>query len=332
MTATKVKWGIIGLGRIAHKFASDLLLSEQGHLTAVASRSADRAKAFSAEFQSERWFSSYRDLCESDEVDVVYIATPHSSHFEHTMMCLENGKAVLCEKPMGLSLKEVEQMVDAAREKNLFLMEAMWTRFIPAIEKVLEWIDDGKIGELISIRADFGFRTQYNPESRHFNKGLGGGSLMDIGIYPVYLTLLLLGLPDHVRAMSRSSASGVDTFCAMLFDYKGQQKAILESSLESNTPTEAFIYGTEGHIKIHRRFHQPNKVSLYSEKGLVETLEIPFTGNGYLHEIEDVNRCLLKGENESEKHPLQMSLDLIFILDRVKAEIGLEFTENSNFS
>jgi len=328
----KVNWGIIGPGRIAHKFAQDLLLCDSAELAAVGSRSSDRAMSFAKEYGALQWFSSYEELCKCSEVDVVYIATPHAFHFEHTMICLKNNKAVLCEKPMGLSLKEVQQMVDFASGKNLFLMEAMWTRFIPAIEKVLQWVYGGKIGEIISIRADFGFRTKYDSKSRHFNKSLGGGSLMDIGIYPIYLALLLLGMPDRVSAFARKSDTGIDTSCAMLFDYEENQKAVLESSLESNTPTEGFIYGTEGHIKIHRRFHQTNIVSLYNDDGLVEDLEIPFTGNGYLHEIEEVNNCILNGQTESKKHSLEMSIKLMKTLDRVKEEIGLEFSGSSSFS
>jgi predicted dehydrogenase len=226
---------------------------------------------------------------------------------------------------MGLSSAEVEQMVRLAHSRNLFLMEAMWTRFIPAIEKVLELISAGAIGEPFSVRADFGFRTKVEPYGRLFNKELGGGSLMDIGIYPIYLALLLFGKPDRIKAVSRMTNTGVDAFCAMLFDYKGGQKAVLESSIESHMPTEAFVYGTGGHIRIHRRFHQPEKISVHQGECSVKELTIPYTGNGYLHEIIEVNKCILKGDKESSKHPLRMSMDLISVLDRVKAEIGLEY-------
>jgi predicted dehydrogenase len=321
----KIKWGIIGPGKIANKFASDLMLSNNAVLQAVASRDFEKARAFTTNYGASQCFDSYEEMLDSTEIDVVYVATPHPFHFEQTMMCLRQGKAVLCEKPMGIDSGEVVQMVNEARKKRLFLMEGLWTRFIPAIEKVLESIENKAIGELISLNADFGFKGDTNPEGRLYNKKLGGGSLLDIGIYPIYLSLITLGIPNTIKALARMSATGVDTYCSMLFDHPNGAKATLESNIESETPIEAHIYGTEGFIKLHRRFHHTQKLTLHRYDGTETVYELPYTGNGYLHEIEEVNHCLMNHQTESYKLPLQTSLNLISIIDRVKEEIGLRY-------
>lgn len=322
----KIRWGIIGLGKIAHKFAHDLLLSENAVLQGVASRNLEKANAFSEQFHSISCYQSYEALAKDPNIDVVYIATPHPLHFENTMLCLKHGKHVLCEKPMGMNAEEVSIMIEEARTKKIFLMEGMWTRFIPATLKVLELLKDNAIGELQSIRADFGFVGDGIPEGRLYNKKLGGGSLLDIGIYPVYLSLLTLGLPTDIKAMARMTETEVDSFCAMLFDYKNSAKAILESSIEADTPIEAHLYGSMGAIKMHSRWHHTEKISWYHTGGLKETIDLPYIGNGYFHEIEEVNNCIRNSKTESDKLPLQVSLDLITTLDRVREKIGLQYT------
>ncbi len=322
---TKIKWGIIGLGKIAHKFAHDLKLSENAILQGVASRQVEKAKAFSEHYHSLAYYDSYEALAKDPNIDVVYVATPHPLHFENTMMCLQHGKHVLCEKPMGMNAGEVNAMVNEAAAKKLFLMEGMWTRFIPATLKVLELLKDDAIGELQSIRADFGFLGDGNPESRLYNKKLGGGSLLDIGIYPIYLSLLTLGLPKKISAMARWTNTGVDSFCAMLFDYENSAKAILDSSIEADTPIEANLYGSKGVIKMHNRWHHSEKISWYQRGQLKETFDLPFIGNGYYHEIEEVHHCLHNGDLESKKLSLKVSKDLITTLDRVRDEIGLQY-------
>jgi predicted dehydrogenase len=324
---SKIKWGIIGPGKIAHKFAHDLLLSERSVLQGVASRNSDKAKQFSEQYHAITYFDSYEALAQDPNIDVVYIATPHPFHFENTMMCFQYGKHVLCEKPMGMSAMQVNTMIHEAATKRLFLMEGMWTRFIPATLKVLELLKSGAIGDLQSIRADFGFLGDVNPEGRLYNKKLGGGSLLDIGIYPIYLSLLTLGLPANITAIARWTDTEVDSFCAMLFDYENSAKAILDSSIEADTPIEANLYGSKGAIKMHNRWHHSEKISWYQQGELKETFELPFTGNGYYHEIEEVNSCLLENKLESEKLPLKMSIDLITTLDRVREKIGLRYSD-----
>ena len=320
----KINWGILGLGKIAHKFAEDLRLSDDAVLYAVASRDLDKATAFASNHHFAKFYGSYDALASDPGVDVVYIATPHALHFENTLMCLENGKAVLCEKPMGMDQGEVLRMVQTARRKKLFLMEGMWTRFIPAIGKYLELLQEQAIGEIISLHADFGFKAPYDVDSRIFNKGLGGGALMDIGIYPIYLSLITLGVPSEIKAMARMADTDVDSYCSMLFSYENSAKAVLEATFETATPTEATIYGTSGRIKLQRRFHHTETVTLYRGDS-PENFDIPYRGHGYLPEIEEVNRCLHEGRTESPKLPLDASMELISIVDRVKPEIGLRY-------
>lgn len=321
----KINWGIIGLGNIAHTFASDLQLSEKGRLFGVASRDLAKARAFSEKYQAVACYDSYEALARDPNVDVVYVATPHTFHYQNTMNCLQRGKAVLCEKPMGITRAEVENMFREAESRYLFLMEGMWTRFIPATEKLLELLGEGTIGELQMIRADFGFRADPDPAGRLFNKKLGGGSLLDIGIYPVYLSLLTLGLPASIKAMARMGPTGVDTYCAMLLDYDSDAKAVLESTVESDTPIEAWLYGSLGSIRLHSRFHHTEKITLHLHTGSVQTLDLKYKGNGYIHEIEEVHECLAAGRIESPRLPARMSLDLIKVIDRVKEEIGLDY-------
>lgn len=321
----KTHWGIIGLGKIAHKFAADLLLSDTAILQGVASRTLEKATEFASKYNAIQAYDSYEALVNDPKIDVVYIATPHNLHYENTMLCLQHHKAVLCEKPMGINSAQVEAMIAEATKRKLFLMEAVWTRFMPGIEKVLELLQEKTIGEITHIKADFGFRTKFDAESRLYNKKLAGGSLLDIGIYPIFISLLALGIPSNIKAFARKTATDVDSFCAMLFDYENDAKAVLESSFEANTPTEAHIHGTKGSIKIHHRFHQPNTITLFQE-GSETVFELPYTGNGYIHEIEEVNNCILNRETQSAKLPLALSQKLIGIIDRVKSEIGLKYT------
>ena len=320
-----INWGIIGPGRIAHKFANDLLLVPDAKLFGVASRDAEKAGNFAAQYGAERHYGNYEELARDPAIDVVYIATPHPFHYLNTMLCLQHGKAVLCEKPFGMNASEVESMVAEARKRNLFLMEAFWTRFIPGTEKLLEILDSGAIGQVQFVTADFGFLGDPDPQKRVHKKALGGGSLLDVGIYPVYLSLLLFDVPKRIRAMASFTQTGVDSLCTMIFDHEAGQKAVLHSSIIANTPTEAIIYGTEGSIRLHARFHHPQHLTITKNDGHQEIIEISYTGNGYYHEIAEVVKCLQKGLTESKKMPHAMSIDLITTLDRVRREIGLYY-------
>ncbi len=320
----KIKWGILGLGKIAQKFAEDLQLSNTAILYGVASRNPYKAKDFCTKFKALNYYSSYEELASDSEIDIIYIATPHTFHFENTMMCLKKNKGVLCEKPMGIDYNEVKVMTEEAKSRNLFLMEAVWTRFIPAIEKFIGLLNEKVIGDILFIRADFGFKSDPNSNNRLYDKKLGGGSLLDIGIYPIYLSLITLGIPINIKAMARMTSTNVDSYCSMQFNYENGAKANLESTIEGDTPITAYIYGSDGRIELHSQFHHAEKITI-SKNEKKEILDIKYKGNGYIHEIEEVNKCLLNHKIESSKLPAKMSIDLISIIDRVKKEIGLNY-------
>ena len=322
----KYNWAIIGLGKIAHKFVQDLLLTEQGNLYAVASRSQEKADTFAQKYKVEKAFGSYQEMMLDKNIDIVYIATPHVFHCENTLMCLDAGFHVLCEKAFGMNKNEVQSMADKAKEKNLFLMEALWTRFIPSTEKVLEMIVNDVIGDVRLVKADFGFKANFDVNGRLFNKKLGGGSLLDIGIYPVFLSLLTLGKPKNIQAFAQMTSTDVDSTCAMFFEYENGSRAILDSTLESATSIDGWIHGTKSTIKMNSRFHHSERLEIIDlNLNTTETLDIPYVGNGYYHEALEVMECLDNGQTESKKMPLSFSLDLIQTLDEIRETIGLEY-------
>ncbi len=224
-----------------------------------------------------------------------------------------------------IGLGKIANLFAEARERNRFLMEGMWTRFIPITEKLLDFLHQKVIGNIVSIKADFGFKTDMILKGRLFEKKLGGGSLMDIGIYPVYLSLLLLGVPEDIKAVARITPSGVDSTCSMLFGYSNSAIAMLDSTLEANTPTEAYIYGDRGQIKIEKSFHHSEKIIISADGQQDRTIEIKYSGNGFYNEIAEVNHCIINNYIESRKLTHKMSLELIKTLERVRQKIGLSY-------
>ena len=243
-----IRWGILGCGKIANKFASDLKLVKDAELKAVASRDLMKRQAFAKEHKPLLSFDSYSELVECADVDAIYVATPHGFHYEHVMLCLKNRKAVLCEKAFALNLAQAREMVDYARKHKVFLMEAFWTRFLPQYEAVLEIIRSGRIGEVKFIQSDFGFKAPEPKAQRLFDPVLGGGSLLDIGIYPVFMAQSILGKPTQVHAFITPYESGVDEQCAITMKFAGGALAVLSSTFAVETPVEALIAGTEGRI------------------------------------------------------------------------------------
>ncbi len=323
--SNKVRWGILGSGNIAGKFVKDLLLVENAVLQGVASRNITKARTFSEKYGAIIAYEGYEGLANDPDIHIIYIATPHTFHFEHAMLCLRAGKSVLCEKPMAMNAKEAKIMMDEAKKRNLFLMEGIWTRFIPGIEKVLELIAKDAIGKIEFLKADFGFKGDGNQESRVYNKSLGAGSLLDIGIYPVYLSLLFLGVPDTIRAIANFTETGVDASCSMLLEYAGGTKAFLESTILADTSVEALIYGSKGSLQIHSRCHHPREITIKRYDGNTESFTIDYKGEGYYHEILEVMHCLQHGLIESPRMSHSMSLKLIQTLDFVREKIGLEY-------
>ena len=243
-----IRWGILGCGRIARKFASDLALVEGAELSAVAARRMEDARAFAKEFPARHVHGSYDDLVSNPDVDVIYIASPHALHYEHTLLCLNHQKAVLCEKAFALNLRQAKEMVAVSQRRKVFLMEALWSKFLPQYQKLQELIAAGELGEIKSILVNFGFIPQPPVPARLFDPALGGGSLLDIGIYNVFLVLSILGRPDTIEASMTASPEGVDEQCASLFKYKNGAMAQLFSSLLSNLGTDADISGTQSRV------------------------------------------------------------------------------------
>lgn len=319
-----IRWGIIGPGRIAHSFAKDLRLVPEGILTAVASRNLGSAKAFAEEYGAGRAFGSYAELMDSDLVDVVYIATPHTSHAELAIMAMDKGKHVLCEKPMGIDKGQVQRMVEAANRNKVFLMEALWSRFNPTIMRIKKLVDERHIGPISYIQADFAFYALDRDEKgRLLNLELAGGSLLDIGIYPIFLAYLMLGRPDGITASSRFHTTGAEIQTSMIFEYPRAQ-AMLYSGLNSKSDMRAQITGSGGSIYIHPRWHEAHGFSLEKE-GVLEDFELPPIGKGYAHEIMEIHRCLKTGKIQSELWSHGNSLDLIGIMDEVRRKTGIRF-------
>lgn len=325
----KIRWGIIGLGKIANTFAEDLLLVEDAELFAVASRNKTKASLFAEQYGAKETYDSYNELIENAQVDVIYIATPHAFHFDLALKCIQAKKNVLCEKPMCLNLDETEYLIKEAQQSGCFLMEAIWTQFLPATRELVRLLQEKEIGEVIAMQADFGFKADFDTDGRLFNAALGGGSLMDIGIYPIFLSLLCFGVPSKIKALARKSITDVDASCSMLFDYEKGQKANLLSTFEYQTPCEAELFGTKGSIKLHSRFHQSEKLELLDEhRNQVKVFDLPYKGNGYVHEIEEVNLCLKQGKTQSELLPLAFSSQLAHTINRVKHKIDLNYSQS----
>jgi len=320
-----IRWGIIGLGNIAHKFAHDIQLAKDAVLHGVASRDPLRSKQFFEKYQAYFYYDSYDDLLADPKIDIVYIATTNNLHFEHTLRCLRAGKAVLCEKPFALNAQQVRQMIAEAQQRNLFLMEGMWSRFLPATIQLLDLIASGAIGAVNFIQADFGTASSPEKKARLFQNELGGGSLLDIGIYPLYLSLLLLGKPKKISANATMTPEAVDGTCSMLLGFKNEETAVLSSSIRHATPTEARIYGSKGFIHLQKPFHYTRKLTLTIYDEEPQVFEPDFEGFGYYHEITSINDCLRKGETENPLMTHHHSLELIEMLDIVRELIGLSF-------
>jgi predicted dehydrogenase len=318
-----IRWGIIGLGKIANKFATDLVTIENIELVAVASRSQQNADEFSAKYNCKKAYNSYLALVNDPEVDAVYIATPHSFHKEHAILCLQHKKAVLCEKPFAMNLQEVTEMITVAKENNVLLMEALWTFFLPHFNYVLEMVKSDKYGKLKEVEADFGFKSKYDVESRLLKKEIGGGSLLDIGIYPIFAALATLGNPDSIEAKATFFETGADSECTIVFNYK-EAKATLKSTLLEETPTEAIFTFEKAIIKIHSRFHEPASVTVL-ENGKEQTTDFDSKTIGYSFEAEHFSQLIREGKKESNIMTFEFSRNLITTLDKVRNSIGLEY-------
>lgn len=320
----KIKWGIIGCGNIANKFAKDLALIEDAELLAVASRSQEKATNFGKEHSAKKAYNSYEKLFNDEEIDVVYIATPHTSHASLSIQAMNHDKHVLCEKPLALNLNETKEIIDTSIKTQKFFMEALWTRFNPTFIDVKHKIDQGALGDIKHINAEFSFKSDKPLDSRVLDISLGGGSILDIGIYPVFLTYTILGKPDKILATSLfHDKTGCDMQTSMIFEYQNAQ-AVLYSSFASKTELSARISGTEARIEICEPWHSAEHYSIMKDE-LTDEIQVPKVGMGYYHEILECHKCIQSDKLESELWSHQNSIDLISILDEIRAIVGLKY-------
>ena len=319
--------GILGLGRIARKFCDDLKLVPGVSLVSVGSSSIERAQAFAAEYGADYAAGSYEALIDGPPLDLVYIATTHNSHRELTMLCLNRGVAVLCEKPMGMHLDEVKAMVAAARERKVYLMEALWTRFLPSFKEVKSLIEDGRIGEIQGLRADFGFKLGPHVAQRILDTRLGGGALLDIGIYPLFLAYSLLGPElELLSATARFHESEADIDDTFVLRNPAGKHATLHCTMLARTKTEAVIYGTESTIFMEGPWYKHSDVRLVDDQDREEHFPADRWGWGYTHEIEAVAGDLAAGRLENPMWSLEDSLRLHDLIQQVADRIGLRYT------
>lgn len=324
----KVGWGILGCGKIARKFAADLRLVKDAELIAVGAREQKTADAFVKDFPAKYAHNSYEALVNNPEVDVIYVATPHGLHHEHVMLCLKHRKGVLCEKAFAINYREAKEMIDYAKAQNTFIMEAFWTRFLPHYLKMKELLAEHKVGNIKFLSAEFGFKPVPPFAPRIYEPALGGGSLLDIGVYPIFLALDVLGKPDQIDAVMTPAATGVDEQCAMRFNYKNGAIAQLFCSFAANLATGADIAGDQGRIRFTHRFHGPTSMLEYYP-GAVDTRELisfeSAAGNGYEYEARHVNECLQNNLKESPVLTHQFTLLLMETLDVIRTKAGIKY-------
>jgi predicted dehydrogenase len=321
----KVRWGILGTGKISRAFATALRDTPGAVLAAVASRSIESAQAFGAEFGADATYGSYQELVDTPDVDLVYIGTPHPQHVGNALMALHAGKGVLCEKPFTMNLREAGQVVALARSKNLFLMEAMWTRFMPALAEVRRIVASGEIGTARQVVADFGFKADFGPEHRVFNPALGGGALLDLGIYPLSIAAALLGPVESVRAQAEMGPTGVDVQTAFTLTHRGGGISVCSCSLQSRTPGELTVSGERGHVRMNTMFHRARSITVVLDDGSSRTIDTPFAGNGYVHEAIEAQRCFGAGLIESPGMTHDETLALMGAMDEIRRQIGLTY-------
>ncbi|MFC2030244.1 Gfo/Idh/MocA family protein [Chloroflexota bacterium] len=321
----KVCWGTIGTGWIAHQFASALEHLPEAELAAVASRTIETADRFGDRFDVARRYGSYQALVDDPGVDAVYVATPNPAHKANSLLCLRAGKPVLCEKPFAINARDAHEVIRVAREEKLFLMEAMWTRFLPLMLDVQKLLAGGAIGDVQMLFADLCIRFDFDPKDRRYDPELGGGALLDLGVYPISFASMVFGAPSRVSALAHLGETGVDEQAAVILGYDGGRLAVSNFSLRVDSPVEACILGSEGSIRIDPWWIKPSKLTLSVSGQEDKVLEAPYPGNGYQFEASEVMNCLRAGKLESEVMPLDETLSIMETLDEIRDRWGLRY-------
>jgi predicted dehydrogenase len=322
--ARPVRWGIAATGGIAHDFALALTRVADAEVVAVASRAGDAANAFADAHGIRHRHASYEAMADDVDVDIVYVGTPHSRHCDDTLLYLSAGKHVLCEKPLALNHAQATRMADAARSTGRFLMEAIWSRFLPAYVELRRLVAEGAVGDVRLVEASFGFAAPVDPRHRLFDLALGGGALLDVGLYPVQLAHMLLGPPDDVRAVANLGVTGADEQSAVLLQYADGPLAVALASITTAYACTARVSGTAGAIDVPARFHCPTFLEVRTADAAMR-VDAPFAGNGLHYEAGEVHRCLRGGDAESTVMPLADSCAIAHTLDRAREQIGLRY-------
>ena len=321
----KIRWGILATGWIAGQLAEAINNQPDAECLAVGSRSQQAADALGVRWGIPRRYASYEALAADPDLDVIYIATPHNLHDENMKLCLTAGKHVLCEKPLTVNAAQARECMALAQEKGLFLMEAMWMKFIPAIRQMQQWLADGRIGTTHLVQAHFSFNIPYNPHGRLYDPALAGGALLDMGIYPATLAHLVLGKPDQILSAAHLGETGVDELNAAIWHYERGAQAMISSSQRLERPCEAFITGSHGYIKLHENFWHSQTVTIKQSGGEAETMHIPYEGNGYIYQVREVHDCLRVGRLESAVVPQADTLEIMTLLDEMRRQWGLVY-------
>jgi predicted dehydrogenase len=317
-----IRWGILGAGNIARTFVEDLLLLEDQVPAAIGSRSSGRAQQFAGSYGVEKYYGSYAALVADDSLDVVYVATPHSEHYDAARLCLEAGRPVLVEKPFTVTAAETARLIALATSQQLFAMEAMWTRFNPIVREVAELVREGAIGRITAVQIDLSEAPGYNPSDRRWDPARAGGALLDLGVYLLSFGSMLLGAPDQTRTVSVAAPTGVDANTAVVARYPGGAVGLYHCGLWANSPQVATITGTGGTITVGAPFYRPDSFTLIPAAGEPRIREIALHGHGFTYEAAEVARCLRAGLTESPLMPLAGTLGVMRVLDAARASSG----------
>ncbi|MCF2948233.1 Gfo/Idh/MocA family oxidoreductase [Paraglaciecola aquimarina] len=321
-----INWGIVGPGNIANTFAKAMQQSKRARLAAVASRSAERGQAFAKEYDIPAVYDNYQALAEDPKIDVIYIATPHSFHYPQAKLCLEAGKNVLLEKPSTINAKQIQILTELAKQQNVFFQEAIWSRFMPCLAKVKQKIADGVIGDIQYITSTIGFAFQHRDTNRLYDPKLGGGALLDLGLYPIALSQAILGEePSVIQAMGNVSEKQVDETTIVNMQYPSGRYSQFTCSASGHCPNSMTIVGTDGNIVLPAMFWDTDQAQVFDLEGLVETIDFPHAVNGFEYQIEESMRCIDAGKHYSDLMTHDESIGIIKIMDQVRSQIGLQF-------
>jgi dihydrodiol dehydrogenase / D-xylose 1-dehydrogenase (NADP) len=325
MTNRRFNWGIIGPGRIAHQFAEGLKVIEDAALYAVASSNIERAQAFAEQYGGAVTYDSYQALVNDPQVDAIYIATPHRFHVDNALLCLKAGKPVLCEKPLTVNAAEAQQLIETARAHKVFLMEALWTRYLPIYQQVRHWLEAGAIGDLRLLVSNFGINVPKDQGDRWLNPELAGGTLLDMGVYPIAVSQWVMGqMPQAFSAQAYLGSTGVDELTAVLLKYENGVISQFNSNFITDGVNDFLIYGSTGHIRIHANYWAATQATLVTGEQAL-TVSKPFRGGGFEYQTEEAMRCIRAGLLESPGMSHAHTLANMQLMDGIRAEIGLKY-------